>query len=131
AEAFAKATARLQTILGEHQDSVTAQSWLRAARVSGRRAVVAGGVAAGGGRADRAGGAGRDPGAREVAQGVGRARPQAPAGMDALRTFYVVRHARAGDRGAWTGDDRARPLTKKGVEQAEQVVLALGAATLT
>jgi len=42
AEAFAKATARLQTILGEHQDSVTAQSWLRAARVSGRRAFVAG-----------------------------------------------------------------------------------------
>ncbi|HSS60142.1 MAG TPA: CHAD domain-containing protein, partial [Candidatus Limnocylindrales bacterium] len=42
AAAFAKAAARLQTILGEHQDSVTAQAWLRAARVSGRRAFVAG-----------------------------------------------------------------------------------------
>jgi CHAD domain-containing protein len=42
AEAFAKAAARLQTILGEHQDSVTAQAWLRAAKVSGRRAFVAG-----------------------------------------------------------------------------------------
>jgi CHAD domain-containing protein len=42
AEAFAKAAAKLQTILGEHQDSVTAQAWLRAARVSGRRAFVAG-----------------------------------------------------------------------------------------
>jgi CHAD domain-containing protein len=42
AEAFAKAAAKLQTVLGEHQDSVTAQSWLRAARVSGRRAFVAG-----------------------------------------------------------------------------------------
>ena len=42
AEAFAKAAAKLQTILGEHQDSVTAQAWLRAAKVSGRRAFVAG-----------------------------------------------------------------------------------------
>jgi len=42
ADAFAKAAARLQTVLGEHQDSVTAQAWLRAAKVSGRRAFVAG-----------------------------------------------------------------------------------------
>ena len=40
--AFAKAAAKLQTVLGEHQDSVTAQSWLRSAKVSGRRAFVAG-----------------------------------------------------------------------------------------
>jgi CHAD domain-containing protein len=42
ADGFAKAAARLQTVLGEHQDSVVAQSWLRAARVGGRRAFVAG-----------------------------------------------------------------------------------------
>jgi CHAD domain-containing protein len=42
AAAFARAAAKLQTILGEHQDSVTAQAWLRAARVTGRRAFVAG-----------------------------------------------------------------------------------------
>jgi CHAD domain-containing protein len=42
AQRFAQAAAKLQTILGEHQDSVTAQAWLRAARVSGRRAFVAG-----------------------------------------------------------------------------------------
>ena len=42
AESFAKSAAKLQTILGEHQDSVTAQAWLRAAKVSGRRAFVAG-----------------------------------------------------------------------------------------
>jgi CHAD domain-containing protein len=42
ADAFARAAARLQTVLGEHQDSVTAQAWLRAARVTGRRAFVAG-----------------------------------------------------------------------------------------
>jgi CHAD domain-containing protein len=42
AEAFARAAAKLQTILGEHQDSVTAQAWLRSTRISGRRAFVAG-----------------------------------------------------------------------------------------
>src|SRR5216683_5237697 len=42
AAAFARAAARLQTVLGEHQDSVTAQAWLRAAKVTGRRAFVAG-----------------------------------------------------------------------------------------
>lgn len=42
ADAFAKAVAKLQTVLGEHQDSVTAQAWLRAAKVTGRRAFVAG-----------------------------------------------------------------------------------------
>jgi CHAD domain-containing protein len=42
AEAFARAAAKLQTVLGEHQDSVTAQAWLRSARISGRRAFVAG-----------------------------------------------------------------------------------------
>ena len=31
----------------------------------------------------------------------------------------VVRHAKAGDRGEWTGDDRIRPLTKSGQRQAE------------
>lgn len=42
ANAFARAAAKLQTVLGEHQDSVTAQAWLRAAKVTGRRAFVAG-----------------------------------------------------------------------------------------
>ena len=42
AASFAKAAAKLQTVLGEHQDSVTAQAWLRSARVSGRRAFAAG-----------------------------------------------------------------------------------------
>jgi CHAD domain-containing protein len=42
AASFARNAAKLQTILGEHQDSVTAQAWLRSARISGRRAFVAG-----------------------------------------------------------------------------------------
>lgn len=37
----------------------------------------------------------------------------------------MVRHAKAGDREAWTGDDRQRPLTKKGFEQAEKLVQLL------
>ena len=42
ADDFAKAAAKLQTVLGEHQDSVTAQAWLRETKVTGRRAFVAG-----------------------------------------------------------------------------------------
>jgi CHAD domain-containing protein len=42
ATAFGRAAAKLQTVLGEHQDSVTAQAWLRSARVSGKRAFAAG-----------------------------------------------------------------------------------------
>ena len=39
-----------------------------------------------------------------------------------LRTFYVVRHAKAGSRERWNGDDRKRPLTKKGIKQAQDLV---------
>jgi phosphohistidine phosphatase SixA len=39
-----------------------------------------------------------------------------------LATFYVVRHAKAGSRSHWAGDDRKRPLSKKGKEQAEKLV---------
>lgn len=64
-----------------------------------------------------------------MAQGVERARQQAAARLDAvasdLRTFYVVRHAKAGSRNEWSGDDRKRPLTNKGMKQAEDLVLAL------
>lgn len=39
-----------------------------------------------------------------------------------MATFYVVRHAKAGSRSHWTGDDRKRPLSKKGQVQAEKLV---------
>jgi phosphohistidine phosphatase SixA len=45
--------------------------------------------------------------------------------VDAVRTFYVVRHAKAGSRGHWKGDDRLRPLSKKGQIQAEELVKSL------
>jgi phosphohistidine phosphatase SixA len=33
-------------------------------------------------------------------------------------SVILLRHASAGDRAAWTGDDRLRPLDKRGREQA-------------
>jgi 8-oxo-(d)GTP phosphatase len=35
---------------------------------------------------------------------------------------YLIRHAKAADRETWTGDDRARPLTKAGRRQAGALV---------
>ena len=34
----------------------------------------------------------------------------------------MVRHGKSGSREKWTGDDRKRPLTKKGIKQAEDLV---------
>ena len=39
-----------------------------------------------------------------------------------MGTFYVVRHAKAGSRGHWSGDDRQRRLSKKGLKQAAALV---------
>jgi CHAD domain-containing protein len=46
AEAFAQAAARLQDVLGDHQDSVVARAWLREAAEGGADAFVAGELAA-------------------------------------------------------------------------------------
>ncbi len=40
-------------------------------------------------------------------------------------TLYLVRHAAAGDRAKWTGDDLERPLTKKGRRQADAIAKSL------
>ena len=42
-----------------------------------------------------------------------------------MGTFYVVRHAKAGNRSHWAEDDRLRPLSKKGFKQAEAMVAIL------
>lgn len=39
-----------------------------------------------------------------------------------MGTFYVVRHAKSGSRSHWSGDDRLRPLSKKGQTQSEALV---------
>ena len=41
--------------------------------------------------------------------------------------IHVVRHAHAGSRAAWRGDDRLRPLSQRGRMQAKLVAEALGA----
>ena len=40
-------------------------------------------------------------------------------------TLLLIRHASAGDRAAWVGDDRLRPLDKRGRRQAAALVAAL------
>ena len=52
-----------------------------------------------------------------------RPRPQITPQMDGrLSTFYFVRHVKAGSRGHWQGDDRLRPVSKKGVKQSEELI---------
>lgn len=41
-------------------------------------------------------------------------------------SLLLLRHAHAGDRGRWQGDDRARPLTDRGKRQAEALPARLG-----
>jgi len=40
-------------------------------------------------------------------------------------TVYLVRHAKAGSRKAWTGDDELRPLSKRGRAQARALAKRL------
>ena len=42
-----------------------------------------------------------------------------------MTDVYIVRHAKAGDRARWDGDDELRPLTKAGQQQAAGLVEAL------
>ncbi|MDQ6772216.1 MAG: histidine phosphatase family protein [Candidatus Dormibacteraeota bacterium] len=39
--------------------------------------------------------------------------------------FAIIRHADAGDREAWTGDDRLRPLSRRGHRQVRRLVAEL------
>jgi 8-oxo-dGTP diphosphatase len=48
-----------------------------------------------------------------------------------VSTLYVIRHADAGDRGTWAGDDRVRPLTSRGRRQADQIAGRLARSGLT
>lgn len=46
------------------------------------------------------------------------------------RTVHLLRHAAAGSRVRWTGDDRLRPLSSRGERQAEAVAAALAGADI-
>lgn len=51
--------------------------------------------------------------------------------LDATGHVHLVRHAAAGDRSSWEGDDRKRPLTKKGRLQADAIADLLEARLAT
>ncbi len=42
-----------------------------------------------------------------------------------MAQLYLVRHAKAGERRLWTGDDVDRPLSRKGWQQSEQIAKRL------
>lgn len=46
-------------------------------------------------------------------------------------TIYLVRHAKAGSRKAWSGDDQLRPLSKTGRAQARAIAKALADTGIT
>ena len=46
-------------------------------------------------------------------------------------TVYLVRHAKAGSRKAWSGDDELRPLSKAGKAQARALAKLLAGAGIT
>ncbi len=46
-------------------------------------------------------------------------------------TVWVVRHAKAGSRRAWSGEDSRRPLSKPGRRQADGLVELLASAKFT
>lgn len=50
---------------------------------------------------------------------------------DGVRLIHVVRHAHAGSRSAWRGDDRVRPLSPKGRAQADAIADGLAGAGIT
>ena len=42
-----------------------------------------------------------------------------------MKAVVLIRHASAGDREHWSGDDRERPLDERGWRQAEALVHSL------
>ena len=45
--------------------------------------------------------------------------------------LLLVRHARAGERSEWQGDDRERPLDRAGIAQAQELVALLDSLPVT
>jgi Histidine phosphatase superfamily (branch 1) len=48
-----------------------------------------------------------------------------PRGLGLSALLLVIRHARAGHRTQWEGDDRRRPLDERGHAQSKKLVLEL------
>ena len=47
--------------------------------------------------------------------------------MSSSDVIYLIRHAKAGERRVWEGDDEARPLSKDGWKQSEAIAKRLAA----
>jgi 8-oxo-dGTP diphosphatase len=47
--------------------------------------------------------------------------------MSSADVIYLVRHAKAGERRVWEGDDEARPLSRLGWKQSEAIARRLSA----
>src|SRR5439155_7837286 len=62
----------------------------------------------------------REPGQHST-RAIGSANPAT------VMAAYIVRHAKAGDRAEWMGDDRLRPLTTLGQQQAEELAESMSA----
>jgi 8-oxo-dGTP diphosphatase len=43
-----------------------------------------------------------------------------------MQIAYLIRHAHAGDRHAWSGDDKLRPLSEKGRRQGKNLAKQIG-----
>jgi len=63
--------------------------------------------------------------AGELSYDTDRAVLQAFVGLPVVTTVLLVRHAKAGDKRSWHGDDRLRPLDAAGQRQAQQLRRAL------
>ena len=110
---YLDALKELQDVVGEHQDAVVAEATLRKL-ARARTALAAGRLI----ERERA------PAGRAAAALPGGAGGGARPGPQALRLMplLLVRHGSAGDRGAWEGDDRQRPLDKRGRRDAKDLV---------
>jgi 8-oxo-dGTP diphosphatase len=51
--------------------------------------------------------------------------------MSNADVIYLVRHAKAGERRVWEGDDKARPLSKLGRKQSEAIAKRLATKGVT
>ena len=67
---------------------------------------------------------------RRVLMVANRAAEASAPGSSVLRVLHLVRHASAGDRRAWRGDDSSRPLDPIGHAQAEVIAATLGTAPI-
>ena len=110
---YLAALKELQDVVGEHQDAVVAEARLRklasppTALAAGRLIEV------------RAAPASRAAPALSGSAGD-RARPRAESAP--LMPLLLVRHASAGDRAMWEGDDRERPLDVRGRRAADDLI---------